>query len=72
MKKSKTKTFRSNKHKVQMHGIIPPPINMKRSMWTKGDDDQNVVTFKLRSNPTNKNSQEYELKAKSFSHGTVE
>ena len=67
----KKKTFRSQKHKIQMHGMIPPPINMKQTTWMKNDNDNLVIT-KLRSNPTKKNSQEYELKAKSFSSGTIE
>ena len=68
----KKKTFHSCKFKIQMPGVIPPPINMMRATWTKNNDDDLVITFKLRSNPTKKNSQEYKLKAKSFSSGSVE
>jgi hypothetical protein len=51
---------------------IPPPILFKRSLWNKDAEDAEVTTFKLRSNPTDKDSQLYELRAQSFSNGTPE
>jgi hypothetical protein len=44
--------------------MIPPPILFKRSK------DAESTAFKLRSNPTDKDSQLYELRACSFPNGT--
>jgi len=51
---------------------VPPPILFKRSHWAKDTDNAMVSTFKLRCNPTQADSQLYELKARSFDTGTVE
>lgn len=51
---------------------IPPPILFKRSLWNKDAEGADTSTFKLRSNPSEKDSQLYELKARSFAAGTVE
>ena len=51
---------------------IPPPILFKRSLWNKDVEGADTTTFKLRSNPSDKDSQLYELKARSFASGTVE
>jgi hypothetical protein len=51
---------------------IPPPILFKRSLWNKDAEGADTSTFKLRSNPSDKDSQLYELRARSFAAGTVE
>jgi hypothetical protein len=70
-------TLKSNTRKPQgwysnHMNTIPPPILFKRSLWNKDAEDAEVTTFKLRSNPTDKDSQLYELRARSFSNGTPE
>ena len=50
----------------------PPPIPFKRTEWSKDTDDSSVSTFKLRTNPTEADSQIYELKVRTFRTGTVE
>ena len=72
--KSPKKTFRNNKKQEnqERYGVVPPPISLEPSTWIKHDDDDHVMSFKLRSNPTDKNSPEYEVQAKSFATGTVE
>lgn len=66
MKTRKPKDWYSNRN------AVPPPILFKRSVWTKDTDSAMVSTFKLRCNPTESDSQVYELKARSFDTGTVE
>jgi hypothetical protein len=51
---------------------IPPPIRFKRSLWNNDAEDAESTAFKLRSNPTDKDSQLYELGARSFTDGTPE
>ena len=51
---------------------IPPPILFKQTQWNKDVQGADTTTFKLRSNPSDKDSQLYELKARSFASGTVE
>jgi hypothetical protein len=41
-------------------------------LWHKNEGEDHVMSFKLRSNPTDKNSPVYELMAKSFATGSVE
>ena len=70
-------TFKSKTRKPQgwysnRVNTIPPPILFKRSLWNKEAEDAESTAFKLRSNPTDKDSQVYELKARSFAHGTPE
>jgi hypothetical protein len=50
---------------------IPPPIAIKRAKWVKEAEDDAVTVFKLQSNPTQAKSQLYEMKARSFSTGSV-
>ena len=70
-------TFRS-KTKKPMNwysnrmNTIPPPILFKQSLWNKDAQGTDTSTFKLRWNPSDKDSQLYELKAQSFAAGTVE
>jgi len=64
---TKPKTWYSNRFNT-----IPPPILFKRSLWSKDAEGADTSTFKLRSNPSDKDSQIYELKARSFAAGTVE
>ena len=52
--------------------MIPPPIGFSPSTWFKKDDDESVMSFKLRSTPSNKKSPVYDMQAKSFATGTVE
>ena len=66
------KSFRTNKHKQGSSGVVPPPIAFKPSLWHKNEGEEHVMSFKLRSNPTEKNSPVYELMAKSFATGSVE
>ena len=70
-------TFKSKTRKPQgwysnCVNMIPPPILFKRSLWNKDAEDAETTTFKLCSNPINKDSQLYELRAQSFSNGTPE
>ena len=70
-------TFKSKTRKPQgwysnCVNAIPPPILFKRSLWNKEAEDAESTAFKLCSNPTDKDSQVYELKARSFAHGTPE
>jgi hypothetical protein len=51
---------------------IPPPILFKWSLWNKDAKDAETSTIKLHSNPTDKDSQLYELRACSFANGTSE
>jgi hypothetical protein len=51
---------------------IPPPILFKRSLCNKDTKDAESTAFKLHSNPTDKDSQLYELRACSFANGTPE
>ena len=67
----KTKT-RKPKDWYSNRNAVPPPILFKRSVWAKDTDSANVSTFKLRCNPTEPDSQVYELKARSFNTGTAE
>jgi hypothetical protein len=67
----KTRTRKPKNWYSNRLNTSPPPILFKRSIWKK-DDDNAITTFKLRSNPTRADSQQYELKARSFSTGTVE
>jgi hypothetical protein len=66
----KTRTHKPKNWYSNWLNASPPPILFKRSIWKK-DDDNAITTFKLLSNPTHANSQQYELKARSFSTGTV-
>jgi len=68
----KTKTRNPKGWYSSRQNIVPPPILFKRSVWSKDAEDGEITTFKLRCNPTDKDSQHYELKARSFSTGTVE
>jgi hypothetical protein len=61
MRSKKPKTWYSNRFNT-----IPPPILFKRSLWNKDAEGADTSTFKLRSNPSDKDSQIYELKARSF------
>jgi hypothetical protein len=72
MPKSKKVTFRSNKFQGDPSGVLPPPIGFTPSPWYKKEGDDGVMSFKLRSNPTEKNSPEYEMQAKIFATGSVE
>jgi hypothetical protein len=72
MPKAKKVTFRSNKVQEDRSGVLPPPIGFAPSPWYKKEDDEGVMSFKLRSNPTDKNSLEYEMQAKIFDTGSVE
>jgi hypothetical protein len=66
------KSFRSNKARQAPTGVVPPPITFKPSTWYKNDSDEHVMSFKLRSSPTEKSSPVYEVTAKSFATGSVE
>jgi hypothetical protein len=61
----------NNYYNAKQH-TIPPPIAIKRAKWVKDAEDNAVTVFKLRSNPTQAKSQLYEMKARSFSTGSVE
>jgi hypothetical protein len=70
-------TFKSKIRKPQgwysnRVNTIPPPILFKRSLWNKDAEDAESTAFKLRSNPTDKDSQLYELRVRSFANGTPE
>jgi hypothetical protein len=70
-------TFKSKTRKPQgwylSHvNTIPPPILFKQSLWNKDAEDAETTAFKLHSNPTDKDSQLYELRARSFTNGTPE
>jgi hypothetical protein len=52
--------------------MIHPPILFKQSLWNKDAKDAETTAFKLHSNPTDKDSQLYELRARSFANGTPE
>ena len=66
------KSFRTNKHKQGSSGVVLPPITFKPSYWHKNEGEEYVMSFKLHSNPTEKNSPVYKLMAKSFATGSVE
>jgi hypothetical protein len=66
-KTPKPKTWYSNRVNV-----VSPPIRFKRATWSKNADDGAVSSFKLRCNPTNTDSLQYELKVRSFNTGSVE
>jgi hypothetical protein len=72
MPKAKKVTFRSTTNFKDRSGVLPPPIDFSPSLWFKKDDDDGVMSFKLRSNPTDKNSPQYEMQAKIFATGTPE
>jgi hypothetical protein len=72
MPKSKKVTFRSEKFQGDPSGVLPPPIGFTPSPWYKKEGDDGVMSFKLRSTPTDKNSPEYEMQAKIFATGSVE
>jgi hypothetical protein len=68
-------TFKSNTPRPQNNykfNSIPPPIQFKCAEWPKDKDDATVSTFKLRTNPTEVDSQVYELKVRTFRTGTAE
>ena len=52
--------------------VVPPPIQLKRATWSKDADDGAVTSFKLRCNPTDSSSLQYELKVRSFGTRMVE
>ena len=68
----KTRTKKPQNWYSNRLNTIPPPIVFKRSLWNKEAEGADTSTFKLRSNPSDKDSQLYELKARSFAAGTVE
>jgi len=51
---------------------IPPPIRFERAEWSKEKDDDLVSTFKLRTNPSDIDSQIFELKVRTYRTGTPE
>lgn len=58
---------------LNQQNTVSPRIHFKQSIWSKDTEDgDEVTTFKLRCNSTERDSQHYELKARSFSTGTVE
>jgi hypothetical protein len=52
--------------------LFPPPIKYERPERSKDIPDEDWATFKLRTNPTDKDSQTYELRVLLFEHGPVE
>ena len=72
MPKAKKVTFRSGTNFKDRSGVLPPPIDFSPSLWHKKDDDDAVMSFKLRSNPTLSKSPQYEMQAKIFATGTTE
>jgi hypothetical protein len=52
--------------------VTPPPIPYQCCERSKDKDNENVSVFKLRTNPTNEDSPTYDMKALTFSTGTVE
>jgi hypothetical protein len=68
----KSKTQKPKNWYSNCINIFPPPIQLKRANWSKDADDGAVTSFKLRCNPTDSSSLQYELKVRSFSTGTVE
>jgi hypothetical protein len=61
MPKAKKVTFHSNKFQEDRSGILPLPIGFTPSPWYKKEDNEGVMSFKLRLNPTDKNSLQYEM-----------
>jgi hypothetical protein len=72
MPKAKKVTFRSKQYQEDRSGILPPPIDFTQSTWLKKEDNEGVMSFKLRSNPTDRNTPQYEMQAKIFAMGSVE
>ena len=70
--KAPKKTFHGNKRRKERTGVVPPPITFTPSTWYKKEDDESVMSFKLRSNPSEKKSPVYDMQAKSFASGSVE
>jgi hypothetical protein len=68
----KSKTQKPKNWYSNRINVVPPPIQLKRVTWSKDADDGAVTSFKLRCNPTDSNSLQYELKVRSFGTGTVE
>jgi hypothetical protein len=50
----------------------PPPIPYERCERSKDKDNENVSVFKLRTNPNNDDSPTYDMKALTFTSGSVE
>jgi hypothetical protein len=72
MPKAKKVTFRSSTNFKDRSGVLPPPIDFSPTLWSKKDDDEGVMSFKLRSNPSDRHSPQYELQAKIFATGSTE
>ena len=71
--KLSTSVLQSNpSNQFKKNGLQPPPIPYERQERSKDKDREDVSTFKLRTNPTDKDSQIYDMKVLTFKSGTVE
>lgn len=84
----KPKTNRENSHstmKISAHvaknlsanqfkknGMQPVPIPYDRQERSKDKDNEDVSVFRIRTNPTDKDSQTYDIRVLTFHTGTVE
>ena len=62
----------NNSNQFKKNGLQAPPIPYEQQECSKDKDREDVSTFKLRTNPTDKDSQIYDMKVLTFKSGTVE
>ena len=67
-----SKNLSANSQWLKKHGIQAPPVPYERARRLKDKDDEEVSVFKLRTNPSDKDSQTYDLKVLTFKSGSVE
>jgi len=54
------------------NGMQPPPIPYLQAERSKDKDNEDVSVFKLRTDPSNKDSQTYDTKVLTYHSGSVE
>ena len=67
-----TKNLSANSEYLKRHGIQAPPVPYHRAVRSKDKDNEEVSVFKLRTVPSEKDSQTYDLRVLTFRSGTVE
>jgi hypothetical protein len=59
-------------NQFKKNGMQPIPIPYDRQERLKDKDNEDVSVFRIRTNPTDKDSQTYDMKVLTFHTGTVE
>jgi hypothetical protein len=59
-------------NQFKKNGMQPVPIPYDRQERLKDKDNKDVSVFRIRTNPTDKDSQTYDMKVLTFHTGTVE